>query len=247
MGVIHIFYMRFDTSVSNLKKDLYMQFLSDERKRRVHQKKSSEAAMKCMQTGLFLRYGLEQTGYGNFYHDILIREDGKPEIAGNPVYFNLSHSGEYVVLVIADCVCGIDIQEPVMAKESLIKHVLHENEYRVIRTCDETDMDERSKILTQFWCLKEAYLKYTGEGIRFAMSGLDLSPAYEPQLIPIMNLTGNIGWKSLSMDSDHKKTVNIKSFMLDQYVVSICVDKPVGIGESTGLYVEQLFSRFNVK
>lgn len=245
--MIHIFYMRFDTSVSNLKKDLYMQFLSDERKQRVHQKKSSEAAMKCMQTGLFLRYGLERTGYGKVYNDILVREDGKPEIAGNPVYFNLSHSGEYVVLVIADCMCGIDIQEPVIAKERLIKHVLHANEYRLIEACDERDTDKRSKILTQFWCLKEAYLKYTGEGIRFAMSRLDLSPVYEPQLIPIMNLTGNIGWKSMPMDSDHQKMVNIKSFMLDQYVVSICIDKPMYIDESTALSAEQLFSHFNVK
>ena len=241
--MIHIFYMHFDTSVSDRQKDLYMQFLSDTRKRRVQHKRSSEAAMKCMQTGLFLRYGLEQTGYGKEYANIICREDGKPVIPNHPVHFNLSHSGDYVVLMIADSQCGIDIQNPVQAKDSLAKHVLHEQELRIYRACDGKAPYAGSGVLTQFWCLKEAYLKYTGAGIRFAMSKLNLADAYVPELPSMLSSEAPADYTCVQPEVD-AKTVYFASFALADSVVSICVDSPERMVCVTGVTPGELFSHF---
>lgn len=79
-------------------------------------------------------------------------ELGKPYFTDCPdMYFNLSHSGDYVVCVISDEEVGVDIQkwkEPV--KESLIKRVLHEKE---------------QGFFFDIWAAKEAYSKCTGQGL----------------------------------------------------------------------------------
>lgn len=166
-----IYYMDFDTSVSPQQKDLYMQFLSEERSKRVSRCKSSKAALECMQTGLFLRYGLEQLGNG-LYEQVVAGENGKPYIRGNPFYFNISHSHRYVVLLISDAPCGIDVQKQIPYKEKLAGRVLHRGELAML---DSFLGMPPSALLTLFWSGKEAYLKYTGEGIRYAMSELNLS------------------------------------------------------------------------
>ncbi len=164
--------MDFAPSISPREKDLYMQFLSEERKKRVLRLKSSEAALKCMLTGLFLRYGLEQTGENSLYDRVLIGDNGKPFIRGNPLYFNLSHSGNYIVLLISDVPCGIDIQKKASYNERLCHRVMSRQEEALIR---EAENDERRALLfTASWSGKEAFLKYTGDGIQASMSGLDM-------------------------------------------------------------------------
>lgn len=38
-------------------------------------------------------------------------EKGKPYVKGLPVYFNISHSGDYAVCAVSDCEIGIDIEK----------------------------------------------------------------------------------------------------------------------------------------
>ncbi len=72
-----------------------------------------------------------------------ISDRGRPSWKKRPVYypyFNLSHSGNYAVLVIGDVEVGIDVQEP--------RRVLHQSIGNY-----------------QSFCRLESYLKCTGRGI----------------------------------------------------------------------------------
>ena len=44
-------------------------------------------------------------------YDIFYNENRKPYVKNNPIYFNISHSGEYIVCVVSDKEIGVDIQE----------------------------------------------------------------------------------------------------------------------------------------
>ena len=103
-------------------------------------------------------------GFGKKATDIAFEEKGKPYLPDcEDVYFNVSHSGNYVMIAFSGQPIGVDIQKIVPYKEALVN-----------RICS---FDERSKYsgdlirhLNKIWAVKEAYSKLTGEGI-----GKDLS------------------------------------------------------------------------
>lgn len=96
--------------------------------------------------------------------DTIPGENGKPcfkNLAG--VHFNLSHSGEYVVCMIADCEVGVDIQQyGKRPKDGVVKKVLHTKERAIYDVLGET---EKEAYFYQLWSAKEAYAKYTKEGL----------------------------------------------------------------------------------
>lgn len=86
-------------------------------------------------------------------------EHDKPVVKGrDDIFFNVSHSGNFVFICVSGQNIGIDIQKPVPFKETLVNQI--------------TSMEERSsedldvvKHLNQIWAIKESYTKLTGEGI----------------------------------------------------------------------------------
>lgn len=86
-------------------------------------------------------------------------KNGKPEFeedGGKNVHFNLSHSGEYVVCVVSDSCVGIDIEGKRPVKYGVAEHFFTDEENENIKN------DEH---FFELWTFKEAYGKYTGDGI----------------------------------------------------------------------------------
>ena len=90
--------------------------------------------------------------------------NGKPYFKDRQgMFFNLSHSGEYVACALADCEIGVDIQQyRKNIKEGVLKKVLHEKEKEEYQNCTE---EEKEGLFYRIWAAKEAYAKYTGEGL----------------------------------------------------------------------------------
>lgn len=243
--MVHIYYMRFNTSISDHEKDLYIRFLSKERQERVLRRKSSFAALECMQTGLFLRYGLEKTGEKNLYQKVAVREDGKPYIRDSGVYFNLSHSGEYVMLMIADAECGLDVQKQVKNQERLAKRVMHREEY--VSYCAEAGDEDKSELLSWCWCAKEAYLKYTGTGIQYAMSNLNMADfLLHSEVCHIGEMGKNIGI-SCEILLDDMRFHMLRFQLQEEYYGTICMREAFCLNIVEAITIEQVFSHFNIK
>lgn len=90
--------------------------------------------------------------------------NGKPHLKNMPdLFFNLSHSGDYVVCAVADCEIGVDIQQyRKNIKDGVLKKVLHEREKDLYQACTQ---EEKEACFFRIWAAKEAYAKYTGEGL----------------------------------------------------------------------------------
>lgn len=101
---------------------------------------------------------------------ILCGPHGKPYLEGNPWYFNLSHSGEYLLFVRADHEVGVDIQlKRECNVENLTKKCCTSKEREwVLEACSEEEKKDR---FYQIWCRKEAYGKYLGCGLTEAIFG----------------------------------------------------------------------------
>lgn len=90
---------------------------------------------------------------------------GKPYLTDiADLHFNISHSGDWVVCAIADMPVGVDIEEirEDRVTPALMEKVLSEKEREYLASCHAT---ERSQVFYRYWTLKEAYAKYTGEGL----------------------------------------------------------------------------------
>lgn len=98
-------------------------------------------------------------------------EQGKPQIVNFPKKFNLSHSGDYVVCGVSNGEVGVDIQKWVSYKERTAERFFAKEEWELLQEKDET---ERTELFYRLWSRKEAYGKYTGQGIGSAV-GEDFS------------------------------------------------------------------------
>ena len=102
-------------------------------------------------------YGIENPVYGAI-------ENGKPMLISHPqIAFNLSHSGEFVVLAYTEKAetIGVDIQQIRSVSDGVKKRILHEKEFLLL----DREKEMENIFLNRIWAIKESYVKMTGEGL----------------------------------------------------------------------------------
>ncbi|MCQ2443335.1 MAG: 4'-phosphopantetheinyl transferase superfamily protein [Oscillospiraceae bacterium] len=91
----------------------------------------------------------------------------KPFLADCPtLHFNLSHSGNWAACVLSSVPVGVDIQEKRKLSPALIRKFSHQEQEWLGALSDA----EREDAVMNLWCLKEAYCKCTGDGLRTPLS-----------------------------------------------------------------------------
>ena len=97
---------------------------------------------------------------------------GKPYVLDREDFFyNLSHSGRYVVIAWGSSEVGVDVQQhdPSVKAEAIAKRYFTLEEQSYIRG--------NVRRFYEVWTKKESYLKYTGEGLRKNMNSFStISP-----------------------------------------------------------------------
>ncbi len=94
------------------------------------------------------------------------RENGKPYFKNYPYYFNLSHSGDYVVCALSGREVGADLQIHRSANpERLAERYFSPAEVDAFRQAG-----DREAFFFRLWARKEAYGKLTGKGIADAIA-----------------------------------------------------------------------------
>ena len=103
---------------------------------------------------------------------------GKPKLMIDPfehLQFNVSHSGNIVVMAVAvENPVGIDVEQidPYLSVEELVKKVLSPSEQEVLF---ELPKEERVQHFYTYWTRKEAILKATGQGLTVPLEHLTVS------------------------------------------------------------------------
>lgn len=91
-------------------------------------------------------------------------EKGKPYLREYPLFFNLSHSGEYVACAVSDREIGVDIQKCSYTNViGIAKRFFSEEECGALEACETGE--ERQQFFYRLWVRKEAYGKLLGKGI----------------------------------------------------------------------------------
>ena len=170
--------------------------LDTHRLEKVHNLKTEEAKNQAIGAGLLLQLAVQEKGADSEgMVDLSVSEvleklheaveieyvynyHGKPDFADETWHFNLSHSGEYVCLVISECSVGVDIQQMRPLKNyHLAERFFSEKELAKMESC--INEGEKVECFYDIWVKKESYAKLTGEGIGRTV-GLDTEYAGLP-------------------------------------------------------------------
>lgn len=185
----------YDKNTQALMFRVYAEALPDTGKRQKH-KDAHFAARDLLGAVLAKDFGI--------YHAEIRRVGlGKPKLIHDFLHVNLSHCSGLAVAAVGKMPVGVDAETPRQIRESLLRKVCTEDEAVTI-----LGAENRNLAFSRFWTLKEAYAKYTGEGI-----GLDFS-----------TLGFSLGEEIVFHHPDADKLRFYQIILENQTVVSICTE-----------------------
>ncbi len=160
---------------------------------------------------LLARYALKVTNGVWPEQSFIIGDKGKPHPDGlNGLYFNISHSGKWVVVIVGECPVGVDVEKIRKVPDGVINRFFSESEKSTIDSA--IDYDEKQDLFFTIWTLKESFLKTTGHGLTKSLSTFTVEKAEndEWQLVPDDETYG-FYLKVYSLGLDYKLSACAKS------------------------------------
>jgi len=196
-----------DEDQYNKKKDVLLTYLPESKKDRIARFAGYKDAQRTLLGDLMVRSVICETSgvkncdikFGYLKHD-------KPFLK-NPgnMYFNISHSGDWVVCAFSEKEIGIDVEKIRKIKFSIADRFFSPLECKYLHN---KKGEDKVNYFFDLWTIKESYLKLVGKGLTQSLSSFSVEKCNE---------TFNINIKKTKID------VNIKQYDIGQgYKLSIC-------------------------
>lgn len=131
--------------------------LCEGRRQKIDRLVSKESKIRSLAAGFLLLKALERRGLSD---SAVIYDGGKPCVARENVFFNLSHSGKRAMCVASENEVSCDCQEIGLYNKNLAKKYFFEREITAIEMAEDKDAE-----FCRIWTLKESLLKLDGKGI----------------------------------------------------------------------------------
>lgn len=144
--------------------DVLKQMISPGRKEKLERYHFDADKKRGLFAEILLRYGLGKD-FGIEQEDILFEtnEYGKPKLKKQEnIFFNFSHSGDWVVCAIGDKPLGVDVEQIKGKDLEIAKRFYTEYEYEDLLRQKE---EKRPECFIKYWTLKESYTKAEGKGL----------------------------------------------------------------------------------
>ena len=117
---------------------------------------------------MLLRHGLREANVAYDRLHIKTGASGKPYFADSHLYFNISHSQDWVICAISDVEIGCDIEKVQPANLQIAERFFCPEEYHHI--AKQRSTLERNLLFYRYWTLKESFLKATGLGLSLPLN-----------------------------------------------------------------------------
>lgn len=137
---------------------------STQRQAKATRYRCQEDRLRCVAADALLRWVIAQTPGMPPHCTIEAGPNGKPYISGaEHFHYNLSHSGNWVVIAFGDSPVGVDVEtiRTSADAEAIARRWFTEEEYAWVFSKDESRLER----FFQIWTGKESYLKYLGTGL----------------------------------------------------------------------------------
>ncbi len=166
--------------------------MTPERQKKADRYKQTSDKKCCVFADMLLREMLRDN-YCVAEPEFYIDENQKPHLKGDKVHFSISHSGEFVACGLDSAPIGIDIENFRTVDLNLIKRVCTDEELSfVLATDDNTISKDTCVRFLMVWCAKEAYLKYTGQGLKGGLKSISVADKSGIKKNPLPHIILNI-------------------------------------------------------
>ena len=172
-----------DINLANTYHNFLMKSLTEEQKQRALRFKNEKDQMRC----LLSSYLMSQLSK----EELQRNETGKPFYPNGP-FFNISHSGKYVIMAIANQEVGVDIEEDIEKNMDILLKIFNEAESKMIK--EHADF-------YYLWCAKESLIKCMGSSIS------------KIKEIPALPINGLKTFKGIDYQ--------VQTFIYDKHIVSL--------------------------
>lgn len=135
----------------------------------------------CIGAELLLRCGLRTAGIEKPDTSFVYGPQGKPYLKNCALYFNFSHSGDWVVCALSSCETGCDMQKIGVADLKLARRFFCPEEYEDIAA--QSTPQEQRELFCRYWTLKESFLKVTGLGMKLPLNAFRIVRGKEISVI----------------------------------------------------------------
>ena len=146
--------------------------LPEWRRKKVEKLRRTGSKVVSAAAGSFLYHVLEKE-YGISSDELQIKEGekGKPET--DKVFFNISHSGDYIALAVSDGRVGVDIEYKNDPEGRIARRFFTTEEQGYIGGSGEADAERRFR---RIWTMKESCIKLTGAGLAIPLKSIPVDP-----------------------------------------------------------------------
>lgn len=135
--------------------------VSEERRRKADRFVQKRDKMLSIAAEILLKRALSDCGIEDF--SLRYGEHGKPYLADNAVYFNLSHSENTVICAVSEREIGVDAERVGEVDLEIARRFFHRDEFALLENLP-TSMEKRDMFF-RLWTLKESFVKALGNGI----------------------------------------------------------------------------------
>jgi 4'-phosphopantetheinyl transferase len=176
--------------------------VDEERRAKIERLRKTDDKLRSLGAGLLIEY-IRKKYY--IMGDLESDKFGKLHFKDSNTYFNISHSGNYVVAAVSRYNVGVDIQRIQDDGHRIAERNFLASECNYINETDDEEM--RQQRFCEVWTVKEAYLKNIGIGLRKPLNSFEVDMSGDSPKI--------VGEESL-------KVVQIK--MDGRYIIAVCTD-----------------------
>ncbi|WP_312654286.1 4'-phosphopantetheinyl transferase family protein [Aminipila sp.] len=145
-----------------------MNFISKEKSIRISRYRRWEDFQRSLLSDVLIRSMIHRNfGIPNDKLLFKTNEYGKPYLMNSNIYYNISHSGEWVICVMNETSpVGIDIEEVKIIDFSVAKQFMTEKEYNKFEQLDDVT---KQNYFYKVWTTKESYIKADGRGMNIPL------------------------------------------------------------------------------
>ncbi|MDE7014851.1 MAG: 4'-phosphopantetheinyl transferase superfamily protein [Kineothrix sp.] len=214
-----------------------MIFLDETRKRKVNQCRNLGDKRRSLLAGYLIQAGAkdwmwEESGLQKESAPLSLSyafsEYGKPYLRGErDLYFNLSHSGNYVVCAFSDKEIGIDIQMQRKKHGDIVRRFFSNEDKELLEKMTKCGMGSDEAFYCM-WTVKESYMKLTGEGMRQGLdtSVIEISHDKMEEASLAERKAGILGWGRISKREETDSGAYFRSYeendQENKYSISVC-------------------------
>lgn len=154
---LYILKINFEESKKNIKK--LFDKVSKNRRKKASIYIGIEDQIRSLYSEIFLRKILKEYDILDF--EIEENEYSKPYLKEQNIFFNISHSGEYLICGVSEREVGVDIEKiGELASLEIADMFFYEEEKRYLEKSKHKISD-----FYKIWTLKESYIKFLGKGL----------------------------------------------------------------------------------